>query len=106
MFLASKFGERRQEIFGVMEGGKAILYRNGMFEEQAKTGCDQVWNTQHQEAQLCTAWGFLQKKTMDSCLLGNRRGGNGATRTKNNQIQRMNPGHAHQILNKPEIIRA
>lgn len=30
MFLASKAEERRQEIFGVMEGGKPILYRNGL----------------------------------------------------------------------------
>lgn len=50
MFVASKTEERRQEIFGVMEGGKPILHRNGMFEEQAKNGDYQVGNTQHQEA--------------------------------------------------------
>lgn len=37
MFLASKPEERGQEIFGDMEGGKLILHRNSIFEEQPKT---------------------------------------------------------------------
>lgn len=63
MFLASKVEERRQEIIGLMEGGKPVLHRNGKFEEQAKNGCYQVWNTQHHKLHIALhSFGFSSKE--------------------------------------------